>query len=586
MRPLLAPYAALAFGCAMFLACSDDTSEAADASEPAPGGDGGDGDAGSDAGDAGDDQTELSATVYDPDALLEVELTLAEDDWELVRNEGRSLTDVFAGCDDPDFAYTEVLASVVIDGEAIDGIGVRKKGYLGSLSSLRPSLRLDFAETDAKARFRGLKGISLNNNRQDRALVRQCLAYHVFAAAGVPASRCTFAHVTVNGEDLGVFTNVEQVGKPLLARHFESDDGDLFEGNAGSDFRSDKLGFFEKKTNEDVPGHDALTPLSQALEESDDSALADVEALVDIDAFMRFWAVESLIGHWDGYTGDTNNFFVYADPARMKLAFLPWGTDGAFDRDHGFLPEEGRPVSLFAMARLPARLYAWSSTRERYRDALQEVLDEAWDEAELEAELDRMAALIEDADPVALDELRDFIRSRRAEVQAELDADAPAWPFPERSVVECNDTSVAISGTFDVVWGDIEASLPGGANTLQAPVEVDGEGDEFTDVLGSAGNFEDRSSLRGPSIRLVALLPDGSALMAQLSIGERSLEPGTYPFHGLETSGLLMRGRTMTDFDVLGFLGEGELVVEEASMEDGAPVRGHFSGRLTHVDIP
>lgn len=270
----------------------------------------------------------------------------------------------------------------------------------------------------------------------------------------------------------------------------------------------------------------------------------------------------------------------------MKLAFLPWGTDGAFDRDHGFLPEEGRPVSLFAMARLPARLYAWPSTRERYRDVLQEILDEAWNEDELEAELDRMAALIHDADPAALDELRELIRTRRAEIQAELDAQAPEWPFAERSVVTCNDTSVEISGTFDVLWGDIEASLPGDANTLQAPVEVDGEGDDFTEVLGSAGNFKDRSSLIGPSIRLVALLPDGTALMAQLSIGERALEPGTYPFHGLETSGLLMRGRTMTDFDVLGFLGEGELVFEEASMEIGAPVRGHFTGRLTHVDVP
>jgi spore coat protein CotH len=501
----------------------------------------------------------------------------------LIRNEGRSLTDVFAGCDDPGFAYTEVTASVVIDGEAVDGIGLRKKGYLGSLSSLRPSLRLDFAETDDKARFRGLKGISLNNNRQDRALVRQCLAYRVFAAAGVPSSRCTFAHVTVNGEDLGVFTNVEQVGKPLLARYFGSDGGHLFEGNAGADFRSDKLGFFEKKTHEDVPGNDALVALSRALQSSEESALADVEELVDIDAFMRFWAVESLIGHWDGYTGDLNNFFVYADPTSMKLAFLPWGTDGAFDRDHGFLPEAGRPKSLFAMARLPARLYAWSSTRERYRDALQQILDEAWNEHELEAELDRMAALIDDTDPVALDELREFIRTRRHEIQAELDAEAPPWPFPERSVVMCNDTSVEISGTFDVLWGDIEASLPGAGNTLQVPVE--GEGDAFTALLGSAGNFEDRSSLRGPSIRLVSVLPDGTALMAQLSIGERALEPGTYPFHGLETSGLLMRGRTMTDFDVLGFLGEGELVFEEASMEDGAPVRGHFTGRLTHVDI-
>jgi spore coat protein H len=581
-RPLFFSYAALALGCTTFLACSDDSSEAPDASQLEPDEDGGDG-GGRDAGsDGGEDLAELSATVYDPEALLEVELTLAEDDWELVRSEGRSLVETFAGCADPSFAYTEVPASIVIDGEAIDGIGVRKKGLIGSLSALRPSLRVDFAQTDDNARFRGLESITLNNNRQDTEIVRQCLAYHVFTAAGLPAPRCAFAHVTVNGEDLGIYTNVERVGKPLLARYFESDDGDLFEGNAGADFRSDKLGSFEKKTNEDVPGHDALEPLSRALEESDESALAEVEELVDLDAFMRFWAVESLISHWDGYTGNSNNFFVYADPTSGKLSFLPWGTDGSFERDHGFLPEEGRPVSLFAMARLPARLYAWPSSRERYRAVMQDVLDEAWNEEQLEAELDRMAALVEGADPAGLDELRALIRTRRDEVQAELDGDAPAWPFAERDATTCNDDSVEVSGTFDVVWGAIDATLPSEGNTLRAPVE--GQGDEFADMLGSAGDTRD-SSLGGPSIRLVAPLSDGTVVIAQLSIGQHSLAPGTYPFHGVETAGILVRAQNMTDFVVIGFIGDGEIVFEEASMEDGAPVRGHFTGRMTSVNI-
>jgi hypothetical protein len=574
----------LALGCAWLLACGDD-SPAGSSDDAAIDDAAVDDAAAGDAGDAGDDPFELSASLFAPTELLEIELTLPDADWEQIRSEGRSVNAVFSSCDDLAFGYTEVPASAVIDGESIDGIGLRKKGFLGSLSTLRPSLRIDFAETDAKARFRGVKGLTLNNNRQDPSLVNQCLAYSIFAAAGVPAPRCSFAHVTVNGEDLGIYTNVEQVGKPLLARYFESDEGDLFEGNPGADFRADMLGRFEKKTNESDPSDAPLQALTEALVETDESALAAVEELVDLDAFMRFWAVESLISHWDGYTGDHNNFFVYQDPSTEQLAFLPWGTDGAFDRNHGFLPEVGRPASVFAMARLPRRLYAWPSTRERYRDALRDVLASAWNEDDLLAEIDRIAELVGNAaDPVKLEVLRDFVRSRRGEVQPELDAEAPDWRFDERMPIECRDESIEVSGTFEVAWGDIELLLPGADNTLEAP--IDGQGDSFTELLGSAGLYDQEVSLRGPSIRLATLLPGGSGILVQMAIGPRPLEPGTYPFHGLETSGFIALGTTEANATVLGFFGEGEIVIEEGSMAPGAAVRGHFSGRMVPVDFP
>lgn len=568
----------------LLLACGEDDGPTQDteldgAAPPADAGDAGD------AGDADDASLlEQSASLYAPDELLQVEVTVADADWDRIRSEGRSINAVLSGCEEPGFTYTEVAASAVIDGEAAGDIGLRKKGFLGSLSTLRPSLRLDFAQADPDARFRGQKGLTLNNNRQDPSLVRQCLAYAVFAAAGVPAPRCSFAQVAVNGRDLGVYTNVEPVGKPLLARFFASDQGDLFEGNPGADFRDDMLVNFEKKTNESDPGRAPLLALTQALVETDESALAAVEEIVDLDAYLRFWAVESLISHWDGYAGNHNNFFVYQDPSTDKLAFLPWGTDAAFDRNHGFLPEIGRPVSVLAMARLPRRLYAWPSTRERYRDTLRELLDNVWNEDDLLAEIDRIAELVgAAAEPEQLDALRDFIRTRRAEVEAELDADAPEWTFGQREPLACHDNNIDVSGTFEVVWGAIDALLPG-QSTLEFPVE--GEGDSFTEMYGAAGPYAEEVSLRGPSIRIAKPLSDGTGVLVQIAIGPRPLEPGTYAFHGLETSGFVARGMNEEDAEVLGFFGDGEIVIEEGSEEPGATVRGHFSGRMAPANFP
>lgn len=99
--------------------------------------------------DAGDD-------AY-PDRVLEIELTVDPADWQKVRSEGRSINRVLSGCLDASFAYSVVPAEVRIDGITLGPIGLRKKGFIGSLSSLRPSLHLDLTDQDASLRFAGRK---------------------------------------------------------------------------------------------------------------------------------------------------------------------------------------------------------------------------------------------------------------------------------------------------------------------------------------------------------------------------------------------------------------------------------------------
>ena len=84
------------------------------------------------------------------------------------------------------------------------------------------------AQPSEIAQIHGTRRFTLNNAKQDPSLIRQCLGFALFAQAGVPAPRCNFAHVTVNGHDLGIYANVEEVRKPMLARHFADDDGNLY----------------------------------------------------------------------------------------------------------------------------------------------------------------------------------------------------------------------------------------------------------------------------------------------------------------------------------------------------------------------
>ena len=162
---------------------------------------------------------------------------MTADDWREVRLSHRDASlSVLPGADD---GYQYRRAEIRIDGVVVSQVGVRKKGFIGSVVSTRPSLKVKFDEYVSGQSFAGLEGLTLNNNNQDQALLQQFLAYDLYTRAGVPAPQTSFARVRVNGEDLGVYTRVETIDKAFLRRVFGNDNGVLYEGYAG-DFIGDR----------------------------------------------------------------------------------------------------------------------------------------------------------------------------------------------------------------------------------------------------------------------------------------------------------------------------------------------------------
>ena len=179
--------------------------------------------------------------------------------------------------------------------------------------------------------FSGLTRFTFNNAKQDPSYVNQCIGYDLFRRAGIPAPRCNFANIHVNGEDLGLFVHVESIKKPYLRNHFASDEGNLYEGTL-SDFREGWTKTFEKKTNSTEPARPEIDQISEALELEGDAMRDALDAIVDMDAFMTFWAMEALVAHHDGYSGNSNNFYVYGTPdqSNRNITFMPWGVDNLF----------------------------------------------------------------------------------------------------------------------------------------------------------------------------------------------------------------------------------------------------------------
>ncbi len=517
---------------------------------------------------------QLSA-IYDPAHVLEVSVDMDAADWDVLRGEGRSLFAVFQG-DTTDYEYSEFAASVSVDGERHEGVSVSKKGFLGSLSRIKPSIKLDFGPASAGS-ARDFRRLTLNNDRQDPTHARQCLAYGLFAKAGLPAPACNLAHVTVNGQELGTFTNVEPIKKPFLARHFTSDEGNLYEGQT-VDFVRDDLEAFQLKTNELANDRSDLAALVAALEADDAELVTQLGSSIDLDQYRDFWAIETLAGHWDGYDGNANNYYVYRDPESQRFNFIPWGTDGSFAESTP-LDTLNTTRTVYARGLIANRLYRLPDERERFRARLAELLDVVWDERALVDELERLTERAPDALPAATAELRRYLQTHAGEVRVELDAPAPEWVDAPEETSPCSDKFGDVSMEFDTSYGDLAAIDPT-SGSFDVGLGMDGvpfEGAWF----GRAG--VDATSV-DPSVllRAVSLLPGGGLVLLQLALPPGEFAPGSRSLYALESYGVvLVVAGAETRF--VGFVSDGTLELDEAAPAAGAPVRGRLSARLLQL---
>lgn len=520
-----------------------------------------------------------TAPMFDPARVIEISIDLPQDDWDRLRAQERTFVSVLRGqCLAQPFPhpYTWFQADVTIDGQSRQNVGVRKKGFFGSLDTVRPALKLDLTEFQDNASIHGVRRLTLNNAKQDPSLVRQCIGYQLFADAGLPAPRCNFAHVTVNGHDHGIYVNVEEIRKPMLSRHFADNGGNLYEGTI-SDFHPVIVGTFEAQSNESANDRSDLAAVVDALGASDADLPAALGGVIDLDAFRTFWALEGLVGMWDGYAANRNNFYLYRDPATGKFHFIPWGIDGIL--------AEGSPVAAFNPAANNA-MFAYSAITRRLADQpgampsyvarMDALLATVWNEAAIHAEIDRMQALLEPyagdlSTPLAA--VRSFVTGRRARVAQELAGGLPA--FPPLSILDyCLHQNGAVAGGFVATWGTHATVPPFTTGDAVLGGTVSGLALEVADGGADAGlEASDPNPHRG-FITLYLAFDDGKLAVVRSIVDATRLVPGAHlPIDGQAVNGELTFLDGVTPG---GYLDRGTLKISYASTTPGGRLCGTF----------
>jgi len=362
--------------------------------------------------------------VFDDTLVKRFDFVVTADRWQSMLDDMTATYGEFGrssgpGLIEPDEDPIFVPADVYYNGKQWYRVGIRFKGnstLQGSWGQgiLKLSFKMDFDEFEDdypqidNQRFYGFKKFSLKNNYDDPSLLREKVAADVFAKAGLAVSHTAFYTLYVdhgNGpEYFGLYTLVEEVDGEVLDTQFSSDDGNLYKPeDFGASFIDGSFSEadFEKKTNEDEEDWSDILALFAALHGdtfNTDPATwrANLEAVFDVDGFLKYLAVNEIIQNWDSYGKMTQNYYLYNDPETSKLTWIPW--------DHNEALQVGKQGGALALDfsnmeanswPLIEKLYADETYKAQYDYYLMEVIGDVFETSSTQTLYDTYSAIIE-----------------------------------------------------------------------------------------------------------------------------------------------------------------------------------------------
>jgi spore coat protein H len=340
-----------------------------------------------------------AAELFNPETVHEIRLSINSRDNRELRERYQENT-----------YYT---ADLTWQGVRVRNVGVRNRG-LGSRNPAKPGFRVDFNRYTSEQTFVGLRSLILDNNWQDPSFLAERAAMAFFARLGEPAPRESYCRLYINNVYQGLYSVVESVDTPFLARTYGSDQGYLFEFQYQREWRGDYLGaelaaykpFFQPETHELEPDATLYAPIRDLFREA--NAEVDpvwrerVERFIDLRQLIRYVAIDTFLAEDDGFIGayGMNNFFLHRPSGSTIHSLIPWDKDNAFiDATRSIFQRTGENVLL-------ARALAFSDLRALYLDVLEECARAAADGSWLAGQIDRLAALA-DA-PVREDTLKQY----------------------------------------------------------------------------------------------------------------------------------------------------------------------------------
>jgi len=261
--------------------------------------------------------------------------------------------------------------------ETIDSVGFRYRGNT-SRNSLKKSYRLSFDTFDDGRAFYGVEKMNLNAETNDPSMLRSRLSWHMFSYVGLPACRENYVLLYVNGSFYGVYNNTEHIDDKFVRSRFGKNDGNLYKclwpadlsykGSSGKDYKFENEGdrVYDLRINEEWDDYQDLARMISVLNQSAGYDFReDFERLFNVQAYLKIMAVDVMTGNWDGYIGNTNNYYLYHDPETGRMEYIPYDLDNTFGID--WVGEDWSERNIYGWNRGTVPLYEKVLEQEVYK---------------------------------------------------------------------------------------------------------------------------------------------------------------------------------------------------------------------------
>ncbi len=222
---------------------------------------------------------------------------------------------------------------------AYSQVGIRFRGNT-SLNAQKKSFKI-ILDKFVDQNFYGLEELNLIANQNDPSLLRAKLCWDFFRNAGLPACRTSHVRVYLNGTYAGVYVNVEHIDSHFADARFDDGTGNLWKCLWGSDltfqgtnpmlYTDDAYDLIE---NEFLNNYSELAQFINVLNNTPLSSLpCELEKVFNVHDYLKIMAADILLGNWDNYIFNKNNFYLYHNEKTGKLEYIPYDLDNTLGID-------------------------------------------------------------------------------------------------------------------------------------------------------------------------------------------------------------------------------------------------------------
>lgn len=384
---------------------------------------------------------------------------------------------------------------------SVDGIdtkvryntGARNRGE-GSRRNPPNNFRINFKHDDP---WKGVTGININSKYTHLQLAGSA----IFRMADLPAAQGTAVQVRVNGQNLaltdsnparmyGTYVHLEAIDSDFASDHFPDDaDGNIYKASIypqvadltylGTDPALYIDDGYSKGTNGSANDWSDLFDLTNVLEnEPDETYLAELNRVVNVDQWIHWYAVQALVGNNEtnlgtGYGDDYRMYAGITDPRFLLITHDMDTILGDGDNPAGIDDSIWRCVSQHSSVQMAVieRFLQHPQYVGKYYAELQKVANTIFAPENINPLLDEvLGGFVPNA---KLDQLKQYAANHRASVLSQI------------------PTAFTAAGALPVVNGYYQTTLPnatvnGTANAIETrAVTVNGQLATWDGVLGT-----------------------------------------------------------------------------------------------------